>query len=149
MTDEEVGGNDEARLRRMIEARIQAIRAKDVEATLSVYDPDVLSFDVIDPLRYQGRETVRKRLGEWFAQFRDGPIGFETRDLQLVVGGDAAFCHGLNHVDAVTTDGTSIDMWWRATTCFRRLDGRWTVVHEHSSVPFDMESGRASLGLKP
>jgi hypothetical protein len=25
----------------------------------------------------------------------------------------------------------------------------WVVTHEHSSVPFEMESGRASLDVKP
>jgi len=143
------GGNDETELRRLIDDRIQAIRAKDADATLSHYVPGVLAFDLIDPLRYTGRDAVAERLRQWFSQFREGPIGFETRDLELAVGGDVAFAHGLNHVDAVTATGNRIDMWWRATTCFRKLDGRWMVVHEHSSVPFDMESGRASLGLKP
>ena len=149
MTDDEVAGTDEATLRRLIDDRIQAIRAKDVAATVSAHAPDVLSFDLVDPLRKTGREAIEKRLEQWFSQFREGPIGFEMRDLELVVGGGAAFCHSLNHVDAVTRDGNRIDMWWRATTGFRRDGGRWIVVHEHSSVPFDMESGRASLGLKP
>jgi uncharacterized protein (TIGR02246 family) len=149
MTIENDGGNDESELRRLIDDRMRAIRAKDADATLESYVPGVLAFDLIDPLRYAGRDAVAERLRAWFSQFREGPIGFETRDLELAVGEDVAFCHGLNHVDAATTDGRPIDMWWRATTCFRKLDGEWRVVHEHSSVPFDMESGRASLGLKP
>ena len=40
-------------------------------------------------------------------------------------------------------------MWWRATVCYRKLDGRWLVTHEHASVPFDAQSGQASLGLEP
>jgi hypothetical protein len=28
------------------------------------------------------------------------------------------------------------------------LDGKWLVTHAHSSVPFDVETGRASLDLK-
>jgi ketosteroid isomerase-like protein len=149
MTIENDGGNDEAQLRGLIDDRIRSIRAKDADATLAHYVPGVLAFDVIDPLRYTGRDAVAERLRQWFSQFREGPIGFDTRDLELAVGGDTAFCHGLSHVDAVTTDGNRIDMWWRVTTCFRKLDGAWKVVHEHSSVPFDMESGHASLGLKP
>ena len=148
MTDA-VTGNDEATLRRLVEERVQAIRAKDVAATLAVYAPDVRSYDLIDPLRHAGREGIGRRLEEWFSQFRDGPIGFEMRDLEFAVGDGAAFCHGLSHVDGVTRDGNRIDMWWRTTLCFREAGGRWMVVHEHSSVPFDMESGRASLGLKP
>jgi uncharacterized protein (TIGR02246 family) len=146
-------GNDavsaEAELRALIEDRASAIREKDVDAALSLFAPDVVAFDLLDPLRYEGREAIGKRLEAWLSSFREGPIGFEMRDLDLTVGGDIAFCHSLNHVDATTKGGVRIDMFWRATSCFRRRDGRWMVTHEHSSVPFDMESGRASLGLKP
>ena len=40
-------------------------------------------------------------------------------------------------------------MWIRATLCYRKIDGKWMVTHEHVSVPFDPESGQASLDLKP
>lgn len=146
-------GNDavtaEAELRALIDERARAIRAKDVDAVLSVYLLEVLVFDVVGPLRHTGRESVRERLEAWLSQFREGPIGYELRDLRLTVGGDAAFSHCLSHVDATMPDGNRIDMWWRATSCFARIDGRWMVTHEHSSVPFDMESLKASLDLKP
>ena len=40
-------------------------------------------------------------------------------------------------------------MWVRATTCYRKIDGTWMITHEHQSVPFDTESGKASLDLEP
>jgi ketosteroid isomerase-like protein len=40
-------------------------------------------------------------------------------------------------------------MWVRATTCYRKIDGKWMITHEHQSVPFDTESGKASLDLEP
>lgn len=40
-------------------------------------------------------------------------------------------------------------MWWRRTVCFRKADGKWLATHEHRSVPFDVERGKASLDLKP
>lgn len=40
-------------------------------------------------------------------------------------------------------------MWWRMTIGYRKIDGTWMVIHEHNSVPFDTETGQASLGLKP
>ena len=69
--------------------------------------------------------------------------------LNPTAGEDAAFSHSLNHVSATTKDGRELDMFWRATMCFRNAGGRWTVTHEHSSVPFDMASGKALLDLKP
>jgi hypothetical protein len=40
-------------------------------------------------------------------------------------------------------------MWWRATVCYRKIDGKWMITHEHASVPFNVESGKASLDLTP
>ena len=31
---------------------------------------------------------------------------------------------------------------------FRKLTGKWMVTHEHNSVPFDEESGKASLDFE-
>jgi ketosteroid isomerase-like protein len=47
------------------------------------------------------------------------------------------------------TGGQEIDIWLRATVGYRKTDGRWLVVHEHVSVPIDMESGKALFDLKP
>jgi ketosteroid isomerase-like protein len=37
----------------------------------------------------------------------------------------------------------------RATVGHRKTNGKWMIVHEHFSAPFNMESGKALLGLKP
>jgi ketosteroid isomerase-like protein len=84
----------------------------------------------------------------WFSSF-DGPIGFEVRNLVIVAGADTAFSHSLNRYSGAKLNGERIDMWVRMTTGYRRIEGRWAITHEHSSVPFDTESGRASLDLKP
>jgi hypothetical protein len=32
-------------------------------------------------------------------------------------------------------------MYWRATVCYRKIDGKCMVTHEYNSVPFDSGSG--------
>jgi len=115
---------------------------------MSSYAPDVLLFDVVNPLQSTGSGAARARLKEWFASF-DGPIGYELRDLSIAAGDDVAFSHSLSRTSATTTDGRKVDVWWRATVCYRKVDGTWMVTHEHASVPFDVESDRASLDLEP
>ena len=139
---------DEVQIRRLIEDKIKAIRAKDIDGATSNYALDVLSFDVVNPLQYSGADAIRKRLQEWFSSFQ-GLIGFEIRDLSITTGADVAFCHSLNGVNGTKTDGKKIEMWWRATVCYRKVDGKWMITHEHASVPFDAKSGLASLDLKP
>ena len=145
-TDDKTTAEDQ--LRGLIEDKVNAVRAKDVDGATFDYAPDVVSFDVINPLQYIGADAIKKRLGDWFSSFQ-GSIGFEISDLSITVGGDVAFSHSLNHVSATKTDGVKLDMWWRETACYRKLDGRWLITHQHTSVPFDMESGKASLDLKP
>jgi uncharacterized protein (TIGR02246 family) len=138
----------EAEIGALLENQAKAIRAKDVNGSVSSYARDVLLFDVVNPLRSTGSDAVRKRLATWFESF-EGPIGYQLRDLNITTGGDVAFSHSLNRVSATTKDGIELDMWWRATVCYRKLDGEWLITHAHSSVPFDAKSGQASLDLKP
>lgn len=139
---------DEVQIRNLMDARIESVRTKDVRASMSNLASDILSFDVVDPLQQIGFDASSKRAAKWFSSF-EGPIGYEMQDLSITAGDDVAFCHGLSHVSATIKDGGELDMWWRTTVCFKKLEGKWLVVHEHNSVPFDVESGQASLGLKP
>jgi uncharacterized protein (TIGR02246 family) len=138
----------EAQIRALIDDQAKAIRVKDSNGSVSNYAPDALLFDVVNPLQHIGSDAVRKRLAEWFSSF-EGPLGYEVRDLSITAGDDMAFCHSLNRISATTTAGKRLDMWWRATVCFRRFEREWTIAHAHASVPFDVNSGQASLDLEP
>jgi uncharacterized protein (TIGR02246 family) len=138
----------DAEIRALIDHRIAAVRAKDAAALTASHAPDVLAFDLIPPLRYRGLAALRQRAQEWFASFQ-GPLDYEISELEIAAGDDVAFCHGLHRVSGTRTDGQKIEMWWRATTGFRKADGRWVITHEHSSEPFDMTSGKALIDLKP
>ena len=132
----------------LIEAWAAAIRAKDLNDSLSHYAKGVIGFDLVEPLRYVGADALRQRLENWFASF-DGTIGFENHELEIIDGNDVAFAHRINHVIGTLTDGKNLDMYWRATLCLRKIDGEWLVVHTHTSVPFDMQTGEAQIDLTP
>ena len=138
----------EAEIRALIDDQARAIRARDIDGSVASYAPGVLLFDVVNPLQCVGSEAARKRLAGWFSSFQ-GPIGYQLRDLSITTGDDVAFAHSLKRVSATMTDGRKLDMWWRATVCYRKIDGKWSVTHEHASVPFDAASGQAALDLKP
>ena len=146
MTIETRAGN-EAQIRERIEGWTKALRAKDVDAVMSYYTRDVLSFDLAPPLLQTG-DAVRRGWEEWFPTFR-GPIGYEIRDLTLTLGDDVAFGHSLNRVSGTLKNGNRTDFRLRWTACFRKIDGNWLVVHDQVSVPIDPESGRALLNLEP
>lgn len=139
----------QAEIRDRIESWAQAIRVKDVDAVMSHYAPDVVSFDLPPPLQFKGASAYRANWAEWFPTWR-GPIGYEIRELSIATGSDVAFCHSLNRIRGARTDGESTDVWVRATVCYRKIDGKWLVTHEHISVPFYMEPPfRAAVDLEP
>ena len=149
MTTEDSKASNKAQIMETINNWVKAVRAKDVNAVMSHYAPDILLFDLAPPLSYRGADAYWKNWKEWFASWQ-GPIGYEMRDLSITVGDDVAFSHSLNRISGTRTNGEKTDVWVRATACFRKSDGKWLITHEHVSVPFYMDgSDKAALDLKP
>jgi ketosteroid isomerase-like protein len=148
MSVEENKKNDEATIKRAIEAGIEAIHNKDTEGVMSLYAPEVVSFDIVPPLRYVGADVFRNVWEEVFSSFQ-GPIGYELHDLTIAVGDDVAFAYSLNHISGTINNGLKTDLWLRWTACFRKINGTWLIVHHQNSVPVDLQHGKAVLDLKP
>jgi len=140
--------NDEAEIQRVIEGGVEAIRDKNIEGVMSLYAQEVVSFDIMPPLRYVGAEAFRKPWEEVLSSFQ-GPIGYEIHDLSITVGEDVAFTHSLNRISGTMNNGQKTALWLRWTACWRRVNGKWLIVHHQNSVPVDLETGRAVLDLKP
>lgn len=140
--------NNEAQIRAIIAERVEGVDHKDINALIVNHAADAAIFDVLDPLHYEGVETVKERAEKWLAAY-ETKIGYEIRDLQITSGETVAFCRYLYHVSGTLKTGDEVSMWVRATVCFQKTDGEWKIVHEHQSVPFNAETGKASLDLKP
>jgi ketosteroid isomerase-like protein len=138
---------DEAEIRRRIDRLVEAIRAMDLGGVKPFFAPDVVSFDIVPPLRHVGAGAKWQNWADLFAVYQD--IDYEVRDLTVTVGDDVAFGYSLNRISGTLRNGTRNDMWLRWTACFRRTDGDWLIVHDQVSVPLDPASGRALVDLQP
>ena len=138
----------EALIRQRLEDWAKALRAKDIDGATSLYAPNIISFDIVPPLRYAGATTKRHAWQEAFATYA-GPIAYEIHDLTVTTHGELAFVHSLNHISGTLANGHVSDLWLRWTGCFQRIGGVWLVVHDHASVPADLERGKAALKLAP
>jgi ketosteroid isomerase-like protein len=150
MTTENTKTNPEAQIRALLNDWANALRSKDAEAVMSHYAADLVLFDLAPPLKYAGANALdKKALEKWFSSFQ-ASIGYEIRDLNITAGDNVAFCHSLNRLTGRKTGGEEVDVWLRATVCFRRIAGKWTITHWHESVPFYMDgSYKAAVDLKP
>ncbi|OBI17722.1 DUF4440 domain-containing protein [Mycobacterium sp. E2327] len=141
--------DDEADIRQRTDQLAAAIRAADLEVVMSIYAPDVVSFDIEPPLRHIGTEAKRRNWERVFAAY-EHPLGYEIRDLTVAVSGEVAFAYSLNRLSGTLKSGpTTAGFWVRATTCFRKLDGRWFIAHDHVSAPLDVPTGAGLLNLQP
>jgi uncharacterized protein (TIGR02246 family) len=140
---------DEAGVRRWLDAWTRAFEARDVKATMALYSPDVVAYDLVPPLQYVGGNAYGKDFETFYAGFK-GPLHVEYRDVHVLTSGDLAVLEVLEQVSgAQASNGQPISMWVRATSVLRKVNGRWLDVHDHVSVPTDMDTGKALMDLKP
>jgi uncharacterized protein (TIGR02246 family) len=140
--------NGEADIRRRIDTLVNAIRAMDLEGLKWIYAPDIVSFDIEPPLKHMGAEAKWRNWEKVFTIYQR-PLSYETRDLTITVGDDVAFGHALARISGTLKNGNRSDYWVRWTTCLRKVDGNWLIVHDQVSVPVDFASGKALLDLEP
>ena len=138
----------EALIRQRLQDWAKALSAKDIDRAMSLYAPELVSFDITPPLRYSGAENKRQAWLKAFAAYAGG-LTYEVRDPSVTTQGDLAFVHSLNHVTGTLANGRTADMWVRWTASLRRIDGAWLVVHDHVSVPANLEHGKAVTTLTP
>jgi ketosteroid isomerase-like protein len=65
------------------------------------------------------------------------------RDIQIHVAGDTAFAYCLHHFIPTPADHPCGENWMRVTVGFRKIDGKWKMVHEHISIPLNPMNSQA------
>ena len=141
---------NEAEIRDLYDQWAKVFRAHDLNGIMALYAPGdaVIAYDLIPPLQYVGHESYRKDYKAFLDEF-DGPIDIQYRDLHIVAGNDVAFIHAIERMSGTLKDGNKFDVWCRATSGLRKINGKWLIVHDHISVPADFNTGKALMDLKP
>ncbi|MGD1840979.1 MAG: YybH family protein [Thermonemataceae bacterium] len=126
----------------------QTFEAKNVESIMTYYVPDILSYDLMAPLQFEGASMWRENWINFFNAFK-GDIQLTFEDLTVFQSGNLATIRGLTRLQGTTVHGEELDMWTRETNVMRKINGEWLIVHDHVSVPMSFETGKALINLKP
>ena len=137
--------NDETLIRAALAAWHAAFCRKDADAVCALYAPDAVLFDAIPPFS-DGPGGLRAKLTGCFPYFPDG-FAIETRDLAVHVGGALAAAHCLWRFTGLPPGHPAGRHWLRSSTLFRQHAGRWLIVHDHCSAPFNPYTEKAVLTL--
>jgi hypothetical protein len=142
---------DEVDIRRRIEAGVAAVRGGSSHGPRGCDGALRSGYRVV---RHRIAASVRRSRGEAESlggSLRDVPAPARIRGsrLTIAVGDDVAFGHSVNRISGVLKNGDKTDFWLRWTTCFRKIEGNWLIVHDQVSVPVDPQTRTALLDLGP
>ncbi len=117
---------DETIIRQRLDAWAQAVRDANMEGIVAHHTEDIVMFDVPVPLQSRGLAAYRATWELFFTYSPDGPPAFNIVELEVTVGGDVAYAHGILSL---------ADSRLRLTVGLRREAGQWRIAHEHHSFP--------------
>jgi len=134
----------------VILTRSERLQAGDVAGFQQYNAPQVVEYSLAPPLVGPADGRDPKFLESWLTGFEAPPRREVTR-LEITADGDVAFATSIDAMTATPKgSGEEFTLWYRVTLGLRRIDGRWLVTHENTSVPFHMDGSlRAAVGLEP
>lgn len=134
-------------IRGLIDDWYAALGRGDAPGLAAAYAEDVVAAGLAPPLWTRGKQKYIENMKGWFNTFAE-PLKGEPEDLSIVAGDSVAFVNGFSHIVGRKNDGALMDLRARLTLCFEKAAGKWLVVTEHASVPFDMQNYKPLIGLK-
>jgi ketosteroid isomerase-like protein len=138
---------DKAAINASLQSMTAAVDAKDLNGVMAYYAPDVFAYDVITPRQYVGA-AYRKDWQELLDLY-SGPIQTTVSDWTIDTDGTFAYAHGtFRMVGTYKLTGKLEDMTVRVTDVFKKIDGKWLVVHEHVSYPVDPVTMKPDIDSK-
>ena len=128
---------------------LEAAQSRDLDRIMKTYypGPGYLAYDVRPPFIFEGWDTFRAHWKNFFEMFDVGPA-FERADTKIHCSVDVAFSTGFTRFVGLI-DGKAFDIWARETHNYRKFEGNWQIIHDHVSVPIDLNTGIGVTDYKP
>lgn len=136
----------------VLETYKNAVQEKDEEKLLSLYASDIHIYDCWGNWESKGIQSWKANVSEWFNGLREEGVLLEVAFTDVVIEKvpTLAFVHcavsftGYQQHSGVKLQQTTN----RFTYGLRKTQDSWEIVHEHSSLPIDFETGKGMFDLK-
>ncbi|MEP7324225.1 MAG: nuclear transport factor 2 family protein [Saprospiraceae bacterium] len=137
---------EKEQIRKMIVDLYDALSAKDVRKMMAYYADDVVVYDVKPPFQTKGAVIWRHTWEACMPYFPD-QFSVAIKDLYIHVSSDIAIAHWMFRLVGPEKEHDAMQTWMRATTGYKKIKGKWKIVHEHGSLPFDPHTTKAIFSL--
>lgn len=119
----------------------QAIIENSIDDVIHKCADRISLFDVSSQLTGIG---VYRKEWEKFSPYFHENMKITRRDMTVYISEDLAVLHCYSKVDHA--EATTNQMpWCRTTMCLQKQAGDWLLVHQHISMPVNVNSGQAIL----
>lgn len=126
----DANGN-ENQVRSLIQHWVAAVCRGDMEGVLASHSPEIVMYDVPEPIQCKGLHAYRQTWELFFAAVPAGPDRFRLHELEIHAGEDLAIAYSLLAIAGAPAR-------CRLTMGLRRIGSNWAVFHEHHSMPIDL-----------
>jgi ketosteroid isomerase-like protein len=115
----------------MLENYKKAVYEKDVNAFVKAYDRDPHVFDM---------------WGAWFGSLGDEQVVVDATEIETTQSDDMAIGHAILTFTAFSASGEKLrSMNNRLTVALKKTGDEWRVIHEHTSVPINVQTMKPEL----
>jgi ketosteroid isomerase-like protein len=142
MNTRSISNTDQEQVRQILEQWAKATRTNLRDEILKNHAPDVVIYDVLPPMKYEGADAYRRSWDDWQPDTQ-GEGQFDLQDLSIVAGADVAFAHCFIRCGGALPDGKTFEDLVRATFCLKKTGEAWRIEHQHISKPFKLPGGKS------
>jgi len=142
--------SDEGQIKAALNDGCKAFVAGDVEGMMAPLwnDPHFVDFDLSPPRAKNFDQLKKDNAG--MKEAIDGQAICEYTEIKVVMlGKNAAYSMAIMRAGGQLKGGPRMDFTMRSTDVWRRIKGKWIIVHEHNSFPANPVTGQADLQSTP
>jgi ketosteroid isomerase-like protein len=136
----------EKQVPRVLESYKSAILAKDVEAFVRLYDPNVRVFDTWGVWSYEGSSAWRVAVEGWFTSLGAESVRVAFEEVQVIAERESALVSAIVTYAGVSAQGQELRAMQNRISWALKTSGHvLRIVHEHTSAPVGFEDMKVIL----
>jgi ketosteroid isomerase-like protein len=131
---------------RVLESYASAVYARDVDAFMRLYDPNVRVFDAWGVWSYEGAEAWQRAVEGWFTSLGRQRVKVTFDVQQSTAARDRAGVSAIVTYAGLSAQGEPLRAMQNRISWVLRTTGHvLRIVHEHTSAPLDFNHSTAIL----
>lgn len=128
-----------------------AVNEQNVDKFISMYDTNVHIFDSWSKWNIIGKDTWQKHVEDWFSVLKrdNSTLRVSYEDLVIYQENELTSIHvNIRFAEFNSNKIEFRHLTNRFTFILKKIDSKWYIVHEHSSLPISPDDGKGIFDLK-